>query len=205
MGHRSRHVRRHGEGDVRRGGRADHSRRKKHLGHLGRQVAKQELAAFLAQMTPEGEKSTQTRRGNQFHGLKIEDDLRILLPADGRQQVEAQVLCHAFRVNFSGGDRQDQNTLLHPTFQVFERRLSHVASRRAEDSPGPMYRQRGVKANHSASFCARRLYRSGQEERSDDSRRNLLAQRSKLRTASFLRLDAFPIGLIAFVKFEALF
>src|SRR5437016_11573480 len=76
-------------------------------------------------MTPKVEQSPQASGGNELHGLKVEHDFRILLRTHGRQQLQTQVLRHAFRMNLGGSDGDHQDSILDLAPQMLELRLSH--------------------------------------------------------------------------------
>jgi hypothetical protein len=137
-------VRRHSEGDEGRCRRADHASGEKDLGHLRAKIAEQRLSAFLTKMTPKAEQSPQASRRNELYRLKVDHDLGAFLRADGRQQLQAQILRHSFGDNFRVGQSQDDNALLHPTLQVLEFRLSHgCESAKGQQPAASLFRQRG--------------------------------------------------------------
>jgi len=140
------HVRSHRKGDQRGRCRADQSRGKKHLGDRSGKITQQDLPPLVAKMTPEAEQSAQAYRGNELHRLKIKNDFRIFLRSDRRQQLQAQVLCYAFRVNLGSSNGKHQNPILDLALQVLERRLSHDCESSGDDSPWAVYWQREVKA-----------------------------------------------------------
>src|SRR5439155_18586676 len=157
MGDCGRHVRRHGEWDERGRGRADQARGKKHFRHGSGEITQQDLSSLVAEMTSKAEQGAQAGRGDELHGLKIEHHFWVFLRTDGRQQLQAQVLRHAFRVNLGGSDGQYQDLILDLALQILKRRLSHGCESASWSSPWKVYWQRPIKAIHDPFFPSSRM------------------------------------------------